>query len=231
MVREAAGSTGPRPQGQLGAGRCGTHGDSAPEPAEHRLAFVRGEPREHAARARPGDRRGARGRRAAASVGGVAGLRVAGDNCRERGGGRAASGAGRPSGPAFLPLQPPGGSQGRRRRPGRCGRRALAPRAGPGRPPRPLSFLPSSCALTPSILRAGGIKGASALQKPSLLPQPSAAPPIVLFLFCFLAASQPLVIRWADPRFTFKFVCVPNWPAVPPFQHCNPHRRRNELGD
>lgn len=71
-----------------------------------------------------------------------------------------------------------------------------------------LCLPPAQMCCDPRIIRAVKIKGAPTLfRNCNSGPQPSSTPPIVLFLFCFLAATQPLIIRWANPSVHI-YICL-----------------------
>nr|CAI9692870.1 unnamed protein product [Rangifer tarandus platyrhynchus] len=140
-------------------------GDGGPEPAEPRSPLLAGIPER-------GPGLGTAGARGAGRCGGGAGAPSGRRQLREGAGAEAGVTRGTPIWPGSPPAPAAGGtSQGRRRRRavGAQTRASVAPAqrpaASPGRPPCPLSFLPSSWAVTPGSLRAGGIKGASALRR------------------------------------------------------------------
>ena len=175
-------------------------GDGDPEPAELRSPLLAG-----ISERGPGLRTA--GARGAGRCGGGAGAPSGRRQLREGAGAEAGVTRGTPIWPGSPPAPAAGGtSQGQRRRRavGAQTRASVAPAqrpASPGRPPCPLSFLPSSWAVTPGSLGAGGIKGASALRTNCNSDPPSPQPPHLLFCFyfVFLAAFQPLLVRWATP--------------------------------
>ena len=173
------------------AGACdaprGPGGKAPPEPAEARLAFVRRDPRSAGRAGGPQGRTGqVRGREGGVTRGtpiwpGLPPAPAAGRGEKSR------SAAAAAAGPRWA--QSPGPWA-----------RAAPRRQAACAPARPSSFLRGSCAVTPAASGLAGLKEPPpCVGTASRVPRLSPTPPIVLFLFCFLAAFQPLFIRWASP--------------------------------
>lgn len=197
------------------AGACdaprGPGGKEPPEPAEARLAFVRRDPRSAGRAGGPQGRTGqVRGREAGVT-------------------------RGTPIWPGLPPAPAAAAAAAGPRwaqSPGPWARAApSAPPPGRVRPCSPFGLPAGQLCRDPGSLRAGRIKGASALRRNCEPGPPTLTNPTYCFVFVLFFGSISTTLHKVGkptPRFTFKFVCVPNRPAVTAFQHCNPHRRHSE---